>query len=94
MVQSDLTYYAHQSFDDCDKEMDDSQNMNYLQALNCLTNNVFYIFDYTRNKLICPDDLIEFLGHKFPLTNQGYSQNKLTTTQTNKLGEELKSTES
>lgn len=72
MIHSDLTYYAHQSFDDCDKEIDDSQNMNYLQALNCLTNNVFYIFDYTRNKLIYPDDLIEFLGHKFPLTNQGY----------------------
>ena len=44
MIQSDLTYYAHQSFDDCDKEIDDSQNMNYLQVLNCLTNNVFYIF--------------------------------------------------
>ena len=35
MIQSDLTYYAHQLFDDCDKEIDDSQNMNYLQVLNC-----------------------------------------------------------
>ena len=72
MTKSDLTYYAHQSFNDCDKDMDDSLNMNYLQTLNSLTNNVFYIFDYTRDKLIYPDNLIQFLGDKFPLTNQGY----------------------
>lgn len=72
MTKSKLTYYAHQSFNDYDKEMDDSLNMNYLQALNSLTNNVFYIFDYTRDKLIYPDNLIQFLGNKFPLTNQGY----------------------
>ena len=72
MTKSDLTYYAHQSFNDCDKDMDDSLNMNYLQTLNSLTNNVFYIFDYTRDKLIYPDTLIQFLGDKFPLTNQGY----------------------
>lgn len=36
------------------------------------SSDLTYIFDYTRNKLIYPDDLIEFLGHKFPLTNQGY----------------------
>ena len=69
---SDLTYYAHQSFNDCDKDMDDSLHMNYLQAINSLTNNVFYIFDYTRNKLIYPDNLIQFLEHEFPLTKHGY----------------------
>lgn len=72
MIKSDPTYYAHQSFNDCDKEMDDSLNMDYLQALNSLTNNVFYIFDYTRNKLIYPDNLILFFEHEFPLTSQGY----------------------
>lgn len=72
MTKSDLIYYAHQSFATYDNETDDSMNMNYLQVLNGLTNNVFYIFDYTRNKLIYPDKLILFLGHKFLLTNQGY----------------------
>lgn len=38
-----------------------------------IQSDLTYIFDYTRNKLIYPDDLIEFLGHKFPLINQGYS---------------------
>lgn len=72
MAKLDLTCYVHQSFNDCDIDMDDSLNMNYLQAINSLTNNVFYIFDYTRNKLIYPDNLIQFLEHEFPLTNQGY----------------------
>lgn len=71
MAKTDLTYSTHQSFNGCDEEMDDSLNMNYLQSLNSLTNNVFYIFDYTKNRLIYPDRLIRFLGHEFPLTNHG-----------------------
>lgn len=72
MNESNLIYHAHQSFNDCAESIDDSFNVNFLRALNDLTNNVFYIFDYTKNKLIYPDNLIQFLGHKFSLTNQGY----------------------
>lgn len=72
MNRSNLIYHAHKSFNDYTKKTDDSFSIDFLRALNNLTNNVFYIFDYTRDKLIYSDNLIQFLEHKFTLTNQGY----------------------
>lgn len=72
MEKSNLTYRKPLPFGDPDKVADDSYEIDLLRALNNLTNNVHYIFDYTRDKLIYPDKLILFFGHKFPLTDQGY----------------------
>lgn len=72
MEKSNPIYRKHLPFGDPDRDADDSYEIDLLRALNNLTNNVHYIFDYTRDKLIYPDKLMLFFGHKFPLTDQGY----------------------
>lgn len=73
MSTSDLIYHRHEIFNESDKNVNDSLYINFLRALALLVNNVYYIFDYSRNKLIYPHSIMQFLEHKISLQNQGYA---------------------
>lgn len=62
MEKSNPIYRKHLPFGDPDRDADDSYEIDLLRALNNLTNNVHYIFDYTRDKLIYPDKLMLFIN--------------------------------
>lgn len=72
MAESNLTYGKHISFSGSESDIDYFSYLTLLVAFSNLTNNIHYIFDYKRNRIVYTSDTIEFLGHRIPLTENGY----------------------